>query len=178
MAAFIAACSPTAWANTASVSKSLNRYSAHHAVVPRRLGGVVPKYNKTSCLPRMQASSSDESGENEPKKKGGLRNVDVILLGAGAVGGMFALYYVLVALGVQQEKAGNIVGGVIAVGSVLLWTGTYVFRVANKDMTYAQQLRDYENAVLRKRYEELTEDELEALAAEIEDEKMSRKGGK
>ena len=26
------------------------------------------------------------------------------------------------------------------------WVGSYVFRVANKDMTYAKQLRSYEEA--------------------------------
>lgn len=38
---------------------------------------------------------------------------------------------------------------------IILWTTTYVFRVANKDMTYVKQLKDYEDAVLRKRLEEL-----------------------
>jgi hypothetical protein len=45
---------------------------------------------------------------------------------------------------------------------------TYIFRVATKDMTYAKQLRDYENAVLQKRLEELADDEIEALMQEIE----------
>ena len=44
---------------------------------------------------------------------------------------------------------------------------SYVFRVANKDMTYAQQLRDYENAVIQKRFEELSEEEVDALMGEI-----------
>lgn len=52
--------------------------------------------------------------------------------------------------------------------SNLLWASTYVFRVANKDMTYAKQLRDYENAVLQKRLEELADDEINALMEEIE----------
>ena len=44
---------------------------------------------------------------------------------------------------------------------------SYVFRVANKDMTYAQQLRDYENAVIQKRFEELSDSEVDALMGEI-----------
>ena len=44
---------------------------------------------------------------------------------------------------------------------------SYVFRVANKDMTYAQQLKDYENAVIQKRFEELSGDEVDALMGEI-----------
>jgi hypothetical protein len=36
-------------------------------------------------------------------------------------------------------------------------------------MTYAQQLREYEDAVLQKRLEELSPDELEALNEELEE---------
>ena len=35
-------------------------------------------------------------------------------------------------------------------------------------MTYAKQLKDYENAVLQKRLEELADDEINALMEEIE----------
>lgn len=35
-------------------------------------------------------------------------------------------------------------------------------------MTYAKQLRDYENAVLQKRLEELGDDEINALMQEID----------
>jgi hypothetical protein len=38
---------------------------------------------------------------------------------------------------------------------IIFWTFSYVFRVANKDMTYVKQLKEYEDAVLRKRLEEL-----------------------
>jgi len=62
-------------------------------------------------------------------------------------------------------------GQVILVGYVgvgtLVWTGSYVFRVATKDMTYAQQLKDYENAVIQKRFEELSEEEVGAIMGEI-----------
>merc|ERR1719247_3424214 len=56
--------------------------------------------------------------------------------------------------------AGNIVlvayVGLATVG----WTASYVFRVANKDMTYAKQLKDYEQAVIQKRFDELSGDEV------------------
>jgi hypothetical protein len=45
--------------------------------------------------------------------------------------------------------------------------------VANKDMTYAKQLRDYENAVLQKRLDELADDEIDALMEEIGTEEES-----
>jgi len=60
--------------------------------------------------------------------------------------------------------------GYVGIG-VLAWTSTYVFRVANKDMTYAKQLRDYENAVFQKRFEELNTDQVDALMDEIYPEK-------
>ena len=67
--------------------------------------------------------------------------------------------------------AGNVVlVGYVGLGTVA-WTGSYVFRVANKDMTYAQQLKDYENAVIQKRFEELSEEEVDALMGEIYPEK-------
>ena len=42
-------------------------------------------------------------------------------------------------------------------------------------MTYAKQLRDYENAVLKKRLEELADDEIQALMEEIEVEETKSK---
>jgi Protein of unknown function (DUF3007) len=56
--------------------------------------------------------------------------------------------------------AGNYVTvSYIALGMVG-WASTYFFRVATKSMTYAQQLRDYEQAVIQKRFEELQDDEV------------------
>lgn len=52
--------------------------------------------------------------------------------------------------------------------AMVAWTLTYIFRVANKDMTYAKQLKNYEDAVLAKRLEELAEDEVQALLEEVE----------
>merc|ERR1719482_2548553 len=46
--------------------------------------------------------------------------------------------------------------------------GTNILGVATKDMTYAKQLKDYENAVIAKRLEELDEDEIQALVEDIE----------
>lgn len=41
----------------------------------------------------------------------------------------------------------------------------------SQDMTYAKQLRDYENAVIQKRFEELNTDEVDAMMDEIYPEK-------
>jgi len=70
----------------------------------------------------------------------------------------------------DPNQVGAYVGVSFVLLSNLLWASTYIFRVAKKDMTYAKQLRDYENAVLQKRLEELADDEINALMDEIESE--------
>jgi hypothetical protein len=45
-------------------------------------------------------------------------------------------------------QAGNVVQLVVVLGMTVGWISTYMFRVANKDMTYAHQLRDYEKQVM------------------------------
>lgn len=51
-------------------------------------------------------------------------------------------------LGVDPLQAGNAVQIIIVLGLTIGWILSYIFRVANKDMTYAQQLRDYEKKVM------------------------------
>jgi hypothetical protein len=82
------------------------------------------------------------------------------------------IYNYLTAAGLANEQVGAYVGASFVLITNLLWASTYIFRVANKDMTYAKQLRDYENAVLQKRLEELGDDEINALMDEID-----REGG-
>ncbi|KAJ1394245.1 hypothetical protein SESBI_34348 [Sesbania bispinosa] len=72
---------------------------------------------------------------------------------------------------VDPLQAGNVVQLVLVLGLTIGWISTYIFRVSNKEMTYAQQLRDYESKVMEKRLESLTEAELQALIAEVEEEK-------
>lgn len=50
--------------------------------------------------------------------------------------------------GVDPLLSGNVVQLVIVLGLTIGWISTYIFRVSNKEMTYAQQLRDYENKVM------------------------------
>lgn len=50
--------------------------------------------------------------------------------------------------GVDPLKAGNVVQLVMVLGLTIGWISTYIFRVSNKEMTYAQQLRDYESKVM------------------------------
>jgi hypothetical protein len=95
-----------------------------------------------------------------------MRRIDVITIGVAvfAIGGLG--YLGLKLAGVDNINAG-IWSQLILVAIVLVWTGSYIFRVATKQMTYTQQLKDYEEAVLQKRLEELTPEELAKLEAEI-----------
>lgn len=80
------------------------------------------------------------------------------------------MYYGLQATGMDAGMAGNFVQLIIFLGICVGWIGSYLFRVANKvgvlrptpsstpspqQMTYVQQLKDYEEAVMVKRLEEL-----------------------
>ncbi len=49
---------------------------------------------------------------------------------------------------------------IIFVGICVGWVSTYVYRVATKQMTYVKQLEQYEDAVMRKRLDEMTEEEV------------------
>ncbi|KAH9314444.1 hypothetical protein KI387_023071, partial [Taxus chinensis] len=126
----------------------------------------------------------------------GYTRKDVLLIGLGVTAFGFGLKYGLEFIGVDSMKAGNVVQLVLVLGLTVGWILTYVFRVSTKDMTYAQQLRDYENKVLEednthltilhdtkksnvidnseppKRLEELPEAELEVLLAQVEEEKQ------
>ncbi len=98
-----------------------------------------------------------------------MRRIDVITISLGifAAGGI--IYLVFQAIGFDGLSAG-VWSQALLVIAVLAWTSTYLFRVANKDMTYNQQLKDYEDAVLQKRLEEMTPEELEKLQQEVEKE--------
>lgn len=99
----------------------------------------------------------------DPGTKGGVLFLGLILFIVPIVG-----YNVATALGVDETEAGRWIGVGFTVVTSLAWASTYIFRVATKDMTYAKQLKDYENAVIAKRLEELDEDEVLALVEDIE----------
>lgn len=104
-----------------------------------------------------------------------MRRIDAIgiTVGVFAAGGI--VYLVLQAAGLDSLEAG-IWSQVLLVGGLIGWLLTYLFRVLTKNMTYSQQLKDYEDAVLQKRLEEMTPEELEKLQAEIEQENRSQIG--
>jgi len=81
----------------------------------------------------------------------------------------FFIYGPLAEVVGDELQAGRLIAGVYMVGVCLVWTFTYVFRVGNKDMTYSKQLKAYEDAVIAKRFEELQEDEVDALMTSLDD---------
>lgn len=105
----------------------------------------------------------------------GYSRKDVILIGLGLIGLGYVMYYGLQAAGMDAGMAGNWVQLVIFLGICVGWVGSYLWRVATKQMTYVKQLEDYEEAVMRKRLEEMPETELENLYDQINREKESKK---
>ena len=101
-----------------------------------------------------------------------MRRIDVIGIGAGvfAAGGL--LYLAFAWAGMDGLSAG-IWSQVVFVAGLLGWTATYVARALGKKMTYYQQLEDYEDAVLQKRLEEMSPEELAQLQAEVEAERAA-----
>ncbi len=102
-----------------------------------------------------------------------MRRIDAIGISIGifAAGGI--LYLVLQIVGINSTNAG-IWTQAILVGGLVVWLLTYLFRVTNSDMTYNRQLKDYQEAVLQKRLEEMTPEELAQLQAEVEREKADK----
>ncbi|MBW4683088.1 MAG: DUF3007 family protein [Microcoleus vaginatus WJT46-NPBG5] len=99
-----------------------------------------------------------------------MRRIDIIGIGFGifAAGGL--AYLILQAAGFNSLEAG-IWSQVFLVGGLIGWLLTYLFRALTKNLTYNQQVKDYEDAVLQKRLEEMTPEELAQIQAEIEQEK-------
>jgi hypothetical protein len=102
-----------------------------------------------------------------------MRRIDVIALGIGlfAAGGL--LYVALNWAGLEGVSAG-IWSQVVLVIGLLGWTATYLGRAVGKKMTYHQQLEDYEEAVLQKRLDEMSPEELAQLQAELEQERLAQ----
>lgn len=96
-------------------------------------------------------------------------NGDVIKFGIAAIAIAYGIKSAIQLLGAPDLLAGQLTTGFFSIFALLAWVSTYLFRVGTKGMTYAQQLREYEDGVIKKRYEELTEDELAALSEELED---------
>ncbi|MBW4465263.1 MAG: DUF3007 family protein [Pegethrix bostrychoides GSE-TBD4-15B] len=100
-----------------------------------------------------------------------MRRIDVIYIGLAVFAAGGGIYLLLQASGLNGISAG-IWSQVLLVTGLLGWVATYAARALTQNMTYNQQLKEYEDAVLQKRLDEMTPEELERLQAEVEAEKQ------
>ena len=110
---------------------------------------------------------------SEPQRSAGTTRGGALLVGAGvfAIGGLG--YWAFQAAGLEGFSAG-IAAQALLVAIVLVWTGSYLFRVVTGNMTYMEQRRRYRSAYdaateqdLQERFEALSPAEQEALLREI-----------
>jgi hypothetical protein len=101
-----------------------------------------------------------------------MRRIDALGIGLGVFVAAGLVYLALQLFGLDGINAG-IWTQVALVVMLIGWSLTYLFRVGNKQMTYNQQLKDYEEAVMQKRLEEMSPEELAQLQQEIEQGKKS-----
>ncbi|MEL6222690.1 MAG: DUF3007 family protein [Cyanobacteria bacterium J06627_8] len=102
-----------------------------------------------------------------------MSRLDILLIGLVFLLSTGGLYLVIQLTGVDSIDAG-IWTQVVLVAVILAWLSTYGFRALTKTMTYNQQLKDYEDAFLQKRLDEMSPEELAKLQAEIEQEKQAK----
>ena len=102
-----------------------------------------------------------------------MRRIDAlgITLAIFIAGG--GIYLIFQLVGFDGISAGIWTQALLVAG-LIGWLSTYLFRVSSKNMTYNRQLEDYEEAVLEKRLEEMTPEEIAKLQAEIEAEKKAQ----
>jgi membrane protein implicated in regulation of membrane protease activity len=101
-----------------------------------------------------------------------MRRIDALGIGLGVLitGGL--VYTLLLGLGLDTQQAGIWSQGALVLGFVG-WLATYFRRVVTQKMTYNQQLDAYEDAVLQKRLDAMSPEELAALQADLDPEEDS-----
>nr|KJB23285.1 hypothetical protein B456_004G090100 [Gossypium raimondii] len=126
---------------------------------------------------RCSGSTNSSDNKDQTKTPFGYTRKDVLLIDLGVTVAGVGLKSGLEFVGVDPLQAGNVVQLVMVLGLTVGWISTYIFRVSNKEMTYAQQLRDYKVKAMQKRLEGLTEAKLEALLEQVEEEKQRQASG-
>lgn len=101
-----------------------------------------------------------------------MRRIDIIGIGIGIFAAGAVIYLLFQLVGLDSLEAG-VWSQALLVAGLVGWLFTYLFRVVGKNMTYNQQLKDYEEAVVQKRLEEMTPEEIAELQAEVEAQKSS-----
>jgi hypothetical protein len=131
------------------------------------------KNHLTLSLTKKSTSENQGSERRNWLYKRSLSKGDVVLIGFALIFLGFLMYRILNFMGMESTMAGNWVQLIIFVAISIGWVSTYIYRVSTMNMTYVRQLRNYEEAVLVKRFEELPRDELEELLVNLECEKES-----
>ncbi len=101
-----------------------------------------------------------------------MRRIDAIAISFGILVTGGIIFLVFNFAGLDSISAG-IWSQTLLIAGVIGWSLTYLFRVLTKNMTYNQQLKDYEEAVLQKRLEEMSPEELAKLQEEVAKDKQS-----
>ena len=101
-----------------------------------------------------------------------MRRIDALGIGLGVFIAAGLVYVALQLIGLDGISAGIWTQTLLVIGLVG-WSLSYLIRVGNKKMTYNQQLKDYEEAVMQKRLEEMSPEELAQLQQEVEQGKES-----
>jgi hypothetical protein len=140
--------------------------------------GKTPSLSLKPTPPSLLPSPPCAKPEQKPSVKStefGYSRKDVVVIGVGLIAFGYILYYGLqYGAGMDPGMAGNYVQLIIFIGICFGWVGSYLYRVANKQMTYVKQLEEYEEAVMKKRLEEMPEAEVERVMEEIQKEKDER----
>jgi hypothetical protein len=95
-----------------------------------------------------------------------MRRIDVIAIGVGMALAGLGLFVGFRLFGLDGISAG-IWSQAVMVGGVVAWLASYLLRVVTRSMTLNQQMEDYESAVLQKRLDELTPEQLAALQDQL-----------
>ncbi|KAL6853809.1 hypothetical protein ACP4OV_019838 [Aristida adscensionis] len=178
MAAAVASISPHSAGRAAAFAAAAGVRSAKISLPASGLRGAAAQGRRRCLVARSGGGGASESGTVDApaaaKEKApfGYTRKDVLLIGAGVTVFGVGLKSGLELVGVDPLQAGNVVQLLVVLGMTVGWISTYMFRVANKDMTYAHQLRSYEKQVMEKRLESLSEAELQALLEQVEEEKQ------
>ena len=147
-------------------------------VSPARTFIAIHRHQKAIIMnpSNLYSSPGNNSPEPEQSKSKSKSNSNLpMLIDPGTKGGALFLSLILFVvplilqfyLTVIQHMDSLVSGKFISFGFIIVamgaWTGSYLIRVKNKDMTYAKQLKSYEDAVIEKRLSELGDDEVEKL---------------
>ena len=103
-----------------------------------------------------------------------MRRIDVFGIGLGVFAAGGIAYLILQRVGLDSASAG-IWSQALLISGLVGWVLTYLLRVVTKNMSYDQQRQDYEDAVLQKRLDEMSPEELAKLQADVEQAKQAAK---